>query len=136
VAAVTSFLLGQLPLASRHIGASLFSTSSLEAIAGATLYLTAIGLLGVALGGLLRNTAAGIASLVAFVLAIPLVVQALPQTWSERIQKYLPGSIADSMIKAVHDSGDLSRWTGFGVLCAYVVVAFAGAALVLLRRDA
>jgi hypothetical protein len=135
-AALGSFLVGQIPLASRHLGAPVFSSASLEAIAGAALYLTLIGLLGVALGGLLRNTAAGIASLVAFVLVIPVVVQTFPQTWRDHVEKYLPGSIADSMITAAHDSGSLSRWAGFGVLAAYVAVTFVGAAVVLLRRDA
>src|SRR5499427_1079821 len=62
VASFTSFFLGQVLLNSQHIGVSITASGALRSVIGAALYLTVSGMIGVALGALFRNTAAGIAT--------------------------------------------------------------------------
>jgi ABC-2 type transport system permease protein len=133
---LVAFLSGQAMLSSQHIGTTLSHPGAFAAVVAAGAFLTLIALLGVALGALLRSTAGGIASLVGIVLVIPIIVSALPQSWSSHISRYLPGEIAGSTIHIVRDPSMLGRWTSLGVLCGYVLVALVGAAIVLRRRDA
>ncbi len=59
---------------------------------GSALFLAVAGLLGLALGTLLRSTAGGIAALFGLLFAIPIVVGFLPGGLSDEIGKYLPGA--------------------------------------------
>jgi hypothetical protein len=136
VTSLIAFFIGQWPLAARHLGASLADPGVAASVAGAALYLTLIGLLGVGLGGALRNTAAGIAGLVTLVLVIPVIVQTFPRSWRVPLQKFMPSSIADSMTRLVHDPDAYSRWTSCALLCGYVLIALVAATVVLRRRDA
>ena len=47
-----------------------------------------------ALGGLLRNTAAGISTMVAVFFVLPPVTDLLPSSWSSHFAQYLPSSAA------------------------------------------
>ena len=88
---------------------------------GAALYLTVVGLLGLALGALLRNTAGAIATLFGLLLILPLIVHFLPSSWSDKIDKYLPGSAGQAVVNVVRDHSSLSPWAGFAVFCGYTV---------------
>jgi hypothetical protein len=104
-------------------------------VLGAGLYLSAIGAFGLALGALLRNTAAGIATLTGVLFVVPTIVLVLPERWADAIGPYLPGDAGMRIIGVAPDPDALAPWAGFGVLCAYVVVTLAAAAVLLVRRD-
>ncbi len=60
----------------------------------------------------------------------------LPANWSSNIGPYLPGASGQAVATLHADPGTLAPWTGFGVMCLYVLAALIGAAVVLKRRDA
>ena len=95
------------------------------------------GLLGLALGALLRSTAGGIAALFGLLFAVPILVGFLPGSLSDEIGKYLPGT-AGLAVTTVHPDPvtSLGPWTGFGVFCAYAVVLLGFAAARMRRGDA
>ena len=62
VASFVSFFLGQALLSSHHLNASISSPGALRSVIGAALFVTVAGMIGMALGGLMRNTAAGIST--------------------------------------------------------------------------
>lgn len=136
IAAFIAYLGGQAAFSGKHLQSSLSDPGVTRAVIGAALYLTVVGLLGLALGALLRNTAGAIATLFGLLLVLPLIVHFLPESWSRHIDRYLPSSAGQSVFQVVHDGNSLSPWAGFGVFCAYTVVAMAAAAVLLLRRDA
>jgi ABC-type transport system involved in multi-copper enzyme maturation permease subunit len=136
VAAVAAFLGGQAMLSSQHIQTSLSHPGVVTAVLGAGLYLTVVGLLGVALGALLRSTAGGIATLFGILLVLPLIVHFLPSAWSRHIDKYLPSNAGQSIINVVHDPSAMHPWNGFFLFLGYAVIAIAASAFVLVRRDA
>ena len=136
LSALAAFFIGQAIFSSKHIGASFSDPGVPRAVFGLGLYLTAIGLIAVGLGALLRNTAAGISSLFGMLLVLPLLVEALPSSWQSNISPYLPGAAGGALFTLHGDPGALSPWVGFGVLCIYVVAALAGGAAVLRRKDA
>ncbi|MGF7238280.1 MAG: ABC transporter permease [Frankia sp.] len=136
VAAFVAFLGGQAMLSSKHIQTTLSHPGVLTAVIGAGLYLTVVGLLGVALGALLRSTAGGIATLFGILLVLPLIVHFLPSNWSRHIDKYLPSNAGQSIINVVHDPSTMRPWNGFFLFLGYAVIAVVAAAFVLVRRDA
>ena len=137
IATLVGFLLGQQAQSSTHLQASLSTPGAWRAIIGAALYLTLIGLLGVALGFLVRNTAGAIASLFGVVLVAPLLANALPSPYSTDVQKYLPLSFGTRVIQTTDgDPSLLAPWTGIGMLVLYVVIVMIAGAVMLNSRDA
>lgn len=135
VAVFVAFFLGQSMLASKHLNVSISSPHALRMVIGAGLYLTVIGVLGLALGALLRNTAAGISALVAVLFVIPPILDLLPSSWSNDIAPYLPSN-AGAAIWSSPTGSHLGPWTGFAVLCLWTVVILGLAAARLKRQDA
>lgn len=131
-----AFLIGQSILKAKHLQTGLGDPGVLRAVLGAALYLTVIGLLGLGLGALLRNTAGGISALFGVLFVLPIIVRFLPASWADPIDKYLP-STAGEAITHVHTApGALAPWTGFGLFCGYAAFILALAAIRLRRRDA
>ena len=132
-----AFLLGQQALASTHLQASLSTPGAVRAVIGGALYLTLIGLLGVGLGFLIRNTAGAIATLFGMVLVLPLLANALPSPYSTDVAKYLPLNAGTQIMTATHpDPNLLGPWAGIGVTALYALAALIAGAVMLKRRDA
>jgi ABC-type transport system involved in multi-copper enzyme maturation permease subunit len=136
VGAVVAFFVGQSLLSSQHIETTLGAPGVLRAVLGAALYLTGVGLLGGALGWIFRHTAGAISTLLGLLLVVPLVAQALPESWARNIVPYLPGNAGQQIMAGHVDPGELAPWTGFAWFCAYIVAGVAIAAVLLRRRDA
>lgn len=136
VSAVIAFFLGQAILASKHIDTTLSAPGVTRVVLGTGLYLTAVGLLAVGIGTLVRNTAGGIASVFGLLLVVPVLAEALPSDWRDSIAPYLPSNAGQALFSLQQGPHDLAPWTGFGVMCLYVLAALIGAAVVLKRRDA
>ena len=136
-AVFVAFVAGQSILARAHLSVPLGDPGVARAVIGGALYLTVAGLLGLALGALLRSTAGGIAALFGLLFAVPLLVSFLPGSLSDEIGKYLPGT-AGLAVTTVHPDPvtSLGPWTGFGVFCAYAVVLLGFAAARMRRGDA
>lgn len=135
VSALIAFLGGQAIIGAG--GASLSDTGVLRAIVGSAVYLTGAGLLGLALGALLRSTAAAVSTFFgAMFLLEGVAALLLPAHWEKHIEPYLP-SAAGSAIGAVSRSADqLSPWAGLAVFLGYLVVLGGAAAWRLKRHDA
>jgi len=105
-------------------------------VLGTAGYLVGIGLIGLALGLLLRSTAGAISALLAGVLVLPTLAGALlPESW-DGLLKYLPSNAASAFTSTVPPESMLGAGTGAAVFIAWIVVALAGAAVTLTRRDA
>jgi ABC-type transport system involved in multi-copper enzyme maturation permease subunit len=137
VVAFVTFLSGEQILSGRHVDATLSSPQALRIVIGVGLYLTVVGLLGTALGTIIRSTAGAIASLFGLLLVLPILGEVLNQTsWGKNITPYLPSNAGGDLLTNAPDPGSLGPWTGFGLFCLYTAVAMAIAAVMLKRRDA
>jgi hypothetical protein len=115
---------------------SLTDPGVLRTVVGASLYLTVVVVIGLALGVLLRKTAAGLSVFAAVFFVIPIVVEALPQN-IKGFAPYLPSNAGGALWgQGPTGANALSPWTGFAVLCGYAIVLTALAAWQLRRRDA
>jgi len=111
-------------------------TDALDVLLGATVYLTGIALIGVALGFILRSTAAGIATLVGAVFIGPNLMNLLPESFTDIFVKYLPSEAGSAMMTQVSDPELLSRGAGYAVFAVWVVGMLGLAAYFVRRRDA
>ena len=137
VASFISFFLGQALLNSHQLGVSITAPGALRSVIGAALYVSVAGMIGVALGALFRNTAAGIATFAGIFFVIPPLTGLLPASISDHLTQYLPSYAGEAVWGGVRGvTNALSPWTGFALLCAYAVVLIAAAALRLRRVDA
>jgi ABC-type transport system involved in multi-copper enzyme maturation permease subunit len=134
--AFVAFFASQEILTDHHVQTSLGDPNVARAVIGAALFLTALGLLGLAIGALVRNTAGGIAAFAGVMFVLPGLNALLPSSWSNAIDPYLPLSAGSAIMAIRPDSSLLSPWAGFAVFCGYTVALGALAAYLLVRRDA
>jgi ABC-2 type transport system permease protein len=135
-ATFATFLVSQSVLSREQLGTSLHQPGVARAVLGSALYLSAAGLLGLALGALLRSTAWAVAGLFGVLFGPQLLTGLLPATWSDRIYQYLPGPAGVAVTAVRPDPLALAPWRGFAVFCLYIAVGLAVAAWQLRRRDA
>lgn len=141
VAAVTTFatFFAAQPILNRdarHLGVSITSPYALRIVVGAALYLTLCGLLGVALGALLRSTPAAITALAGLLFMLPILLNFLPSTWHrDAIARWMPSNAGFQIIEKTTQHLQFSPWAGLAVLAAWVAVIFTAALVLLRRRD-
>jgi ABC-2 type transport system permease protein len=134
-ACVAAFLAGQAIFSTKGIGVSLGAPGELGAVLGGGLYLAALALLALGLGGIFRHTAAAIFGFVLLVLVLPYLVSPLPAPFGRDIAQYLPSEAGQAILNVHTTANSLPPWTGFGVLCAWTVLALGAAAWLITRRD-
>jgi ABC-type transport system involved in multi-copper enzyme maturation permease subunit len=140
VAVFAAFVSGQAVLAGKSLGVGIGDPHVLRAVAGAGIYLTIIGLLGLAIATIVRRTAGAIATLFGLVLVFPLLAQALPSPWNTDVVKFLPSGVGASAGAALFsvrpDSTRLSPGTALIVMIAWLIAAYAAATFAITQRDA
>jgi ABC-type transport system involved in multi-copper enzyme maturation permease subunit len=136
VMAFVSFLIGQAIISGKAPTASLSDPTVFRAVAGAGVYCAAIALLGMALGALLRSTAAAITGLVALLYVLPGLVQALPSGFRDPITKFWPTVAGSSITNVVQDPKQLGPLAGMVVMLAFVGLVLAAANWRLNSKDA
>ncbi|MFF7385314.1 ABC transporter permease [Streptomyces griseoluteus] len=133
--AFVAFLLGSGVVSGTPAAMSLSHAGVPRSLLGAGLYLALVGVIGVALGALLRSVAGGISVLVAALMLIPGLISLLPGSWQNDISPYLPSSAGQSMFALTHDSTSLSPGAGLVVFLCWTALTLGGAAYRLTRTD-
>lgn len=136
VACFISFFLGQALLAKAGIEAHLGDPQVLRAVFGGGLYLAGSAMFGLALGALLRHTAAGITLVVGALLVVPPFTHLLPSHWGHTVARYFTSNAGGQIFTVRQDSDLLSPWNGYVVFTVWWLVVLAVAAWLLQRRDA
>jgi ABC-type transport system involved in multi-copper enzyme maturation permease subunit len=104
-------------------------------VIGAALYLTVIGIFGLGLGAIVRNTAGGIATFAGIMFVLPPLMNVLPSSWNHAASPYLPLGAGQSIMALTRGDNQLGPWTGFGFLCAYALASLLIASVLLVKRD-
>lgn len=133
--AIVAFLVGQQILSRDHVDTTLGAPHVLRGVLGCALYLVGIGVFGMALGWLIRNTSGAIFALVGLLFVAPIVAQFMPDPWPARLMKWLPNGAGQSIIHVHAEANRFGPWAGFGVLMGYVGIVVVAAAVLLRTRD-
>ncbi len=134
-AVVAAFLSGQHILARGHLDVTIGAPGVTRAVIGSALYLGVVGLLGLGLGTLIRNTAGAVCTLIGALFGLQLVLALMPTGVQDDLYRYLPGPAGLAVTSVIPDPDGLAPWTGFGVFCAYAAVLLALAVWRLRRAD-
>lgn len=135
-----SFFVGQAILsgAHAHLSATLGQPNVLRAVIGGALFLTACGMLAYGLGAILRHTAAAISAAIGLLFVLTVLVQFLPHSWQNNVDKWMP-ALSGSQIwttKATSGPNMFPAWGGFAVLAGYAAVAIIAGLVMFRSRDA
>ncbi len=104
-------------------------------VVGGAVYLMLLGVLAMAIGAIVRNTAGGIAAFAALFFVIPPLMNVLPSSWNNAISPWLPDAAGRSIFTLSPGSHSLSPWAGFALFVGYTAFALAVSAVLLVRRD-
>ncbi|MFI5956754.1 ABC transporter permease [Cryptosporangium sp. NPDC051539] len=129
------FLVSSGILSGTRVAMGLGDNEVVRGLVGVGVYLALVGVIGVALGTLLRSIAGGISLLVGVFLLLPGLMSLLPLSWRTDLNPYLPSEAGSSIFALQHASGALSAGTGLLVLCGWTALAVAAAAYRLVRSD-
>lgn len=101
------------------------------------LYVVMVGLIAVALGSLLRNSAGGIVVLTALFFVLPLALSGLGMNieWIRDLMRFMPDHAMNALATLQVVPGGLEQWQNGIVVGLWVAIPLAVAALVLQRRD-
>ena len=133
---IVTFFVCQRMLSARHIQTTWSTPNVARTVIGIGLYLTVVAALAIGLGAIVRNVAGAIGVFVGVILVLPVVATALPATWANRTNKWLPSNAGQALLSIGSESTTLSPWRGFAVFCGYAALAVVAAAVLLRRRDA
>jgi len=134
--ALIAFFAAQAIFTEHHVNVTLGHPHALRTLVGTVLFMTATGVLCVALGTIIRSTAGAIATFAGLLFVLPGIIDILPSEIGNSINPYLPSSAGGAIAKAIPDPHTLSPWGGFALYCGYTIVLLAIAAYMLVRRDA
>ena len=136
IGAFITFGIGSGILSGTPAALTISHTGVVRSLLGAGLYLGLVGVIGAALGALLRSVAGGISVLVAALMLVPGLITLLPTSWHNAIQPYLPGDAGQSMFALHQAPHTLTPTAGLLVFLGWTALALAGAAWRLVRTDA
>jgi hypothetical protein len=127
-----AFLAGQAVLARQHRSVGLGDPGSVQAVLSTGGYLAVMGMLGVAVGVLLRHTVTTVLAVLGLGLASTLIASLFPAWLRDHVLDYLPGPVGNRIMVTdpapnLADYLTLVAWVAGSVLVAYVL---------LRRRDA
>jgi ABC-type transport system involved in multi-copper enzyme maturation permease subunit len=135
LAAGVAFTAGQAVLGAD--GVSWTEPGVVRAVLGCAVYLTGSGLLGLALGALLRSTAAAVSLYCAVMFLLDgLSVMLFPASWEENVSRYLPSEAGAAIGSVVTGADELGPATALAVFAGYLAVLVTAAAWRLRRGDA
>ena len=140
VTSFAAFFLGQALMSADRISTTIGSPNVLRAVIGGALFLTACGVLAFGLGLLIRHSAGGIGAMVGLLFVVTILVNFLPQSWQDNVDKWVPALAGGQLWMTIQEPPGnppmYGPWTSFAVLCGYAAVAVAAAVVLFRERDA
>lgn len=137
VISFVSFLISSSFWRGKGVSLSLSTPHAMQAVVGGGLYLAGSAILAFGLGAVLRHTAGAITSGVGLLFVLTILVNFLPQSWQDHLDKWLPFNSGGQVWATQHQPGtDLGAWTGFGVFMIYGAVAVLLGGYIFRNRDA
>jgi hypothetical protein len=154
ITAVIAVPIAEHKLAAEHWASSVYpvwplaSGHGLQLVLGTAGLLTGAAILALCAGAVLRRSAGAITAVVMLVISPLILGTILPQSYADLLLRITPAAAfglqqgiprypqVTSTCLPYNGCFPLAPWTGFAVLCVWVVIALGGAAYLLRRRDA
>lgn len=131
-----AFLAAQALISHYRTGYSITDPGALRVVLGTGIYLTLIGIIGAALGWIVRSTPGALVAYIAVILVLPALFGTVLGSWGKDIAKFMPSQAGASFVSTLREPNSISPWTGLSVLALWAALGVAISALELRRRDA
>jgi ABC-2 type transport system permease protein len=135
-ASIAGFLVAQAFLSGYRPTYSLSDPDVLRVVVGTGVYLTLIGLLGGAIGWIVRSTPGSLVALFGLILVLPVLLLLFHGAWAKHLGAWLPTGAGSSFSTSLRMPDTLAPWPGLAVMVGWVVAAYLLAGVLLHRRDA
>lgn len=99
------------------------------------LYLVLVTIMGLGLGGLLRNSAGSIVTLTALMMVLPTALSMIPGEFAADVAKYLPSNAGTQLTATRIADEALTQIQGGLVMGIWAIVPFIVAAVLIKKRD-
>ena len=129
-------------LAGTSVAIDLSDAETLRVLGGTALYLTAIALLALGFGALLRHSAGALAAVLGLLLVVETLFAVIPLAFFREVSPYLPSTAGSQVMLPAELEGamgapsPLGPWEGYAIMLAWVFAVLAVAAVLMRRRDA
>jgi ABC-2 type transport system permease protein len=131
-----AFFIGQAFFSTVGVEAHLGDPGVTRAVIGGGLYILGCGMLGFAVGSLLRHTAGSITTAIGLLFVLPILTNLLPGDWGKKVQEYFFSNPGGQITTIRQDPNQLSPWNGYLVFTIEWLVILVIGAILLERRDA
>lgn len=132
---VLAFLAGQAVISSTRAGFSLSDPTALRIAIGTGVYLTLVGLTGMAIGWMVRNTPGALVTYLGVILIAPVIIGHALGNWGQHVAEYLPSQAGGAFITSIPDGLSLSPWPGLALMIGWVAAFLLLGVWSLKRRD-
>ncbi|WP_051326045.1 ABC transporter permease subunit [Glycomyces tenuis] len=133
---LATFFVTQLIMADTPAGGvGLGDTGVFRVLSGYVVTTVYLGLLGLALGAILRNSAGSISFYIGAIMVLPMLMVQLPWQWVRDIAPYTPGNVPNTLTMPDTAGAQLSLGQSWAWMGVWMVVSFGLAAVLLKRRD-
>jgi ABC-2 type transport system permease protein len=136
IASFAVFFTGQASYGGTDATYNLSDPGVLRAVLGGGVYGAGIVLMGLALGFILRSSAAAIGTLIGTLMILPGLVGFLPDSIGESVGKFLPSTAGQAFLSVTGGPKLLSPGAGFAVFAVWAIGLLGIAVFMLHRRDA
>jgi ABC-2 type transport system permease protein len=136
VSSVVAFIAAEAVISRYRTGISLGSPGAARVAIGTGVYLTLVGVIGAAIGWIVRSTPGALVTYLGVILVIPVLFGTVLGQWGKHVAEYLPSQAGSAFINTIPDGPSLHPWVGLGVMALWVVGFVAVALHLLRRRDA
>jgi hypothetical protein len=133
---LAAFVVGEQILGGNGLGTTIASAHAMHTIFGAAIYMLLVGVIGMGLGAVLRNTAAAISTLAGLFFVVPIIFNFLPASWSNNIAPYLPAQAGEAFWNKPDGMAISSPWVALLVLLGWTAAILIPAFARLGRSDA
>lgn len=122
--------------ANHDLATNLSQPHVLRAVLGGGLYVLASGMLGFALGTIIRHTAGAITAVVGLLFVAPPITQALPGGWGHAIRTHFTSNAGQTITSVLPSDSQLTPWVGYLTFTIEWVVPLLIGVWLVRRRDA
>jgi ABC-2 type transport system permease protein len=138
VTAFIAFFVAQALFSGTGVSATLSTPHALQAVIGGALLVSLAAMFAYGLGGILRHTAAAVATSIGVLFVLPIIVSLLPESWRQDIVRWLPTSAGEVMLQTVGTPPPhhFSVWAQFAVTAAWALAAVIAGGILFRQRDA
>jgi len=136
IASFASFFVAMTFWTPHHLATSLSTPAVLRAVMGSGLIAVASGLLGLALGALIRHTAGAITAAIALLFVVPPLTQLLPGGWGDAISTRFITNAGQRITEVIQTPGQLHPWAGYLWMLGECLIPLIVGAWLIRNRDA